>query len=524
MAANTESMRTVFRKIRPLPPLAFFTVLAAAIPVFSWLFLYPPPSFDAIAFIPASVQHHITGELINPLTPLSYNADPTNTGYFVYYVPLFPWLTGALMISDSAFAAFGVVALYRAVAVVLLSAVLWSIVRCTSSDRFRILLALAASAAVVGYAGMRLPSVGRPEALADLFILGALGSALWLSPGKREYGYLLFLGLTGATHPAGAVLLSLLAGMEIAIRRPLQQAIARLAAVVGGGFALCLVIISLSPNGLSATLEGMMYHHELLSQRAGEWLERSFMEKIPDIGRYWLLWWDRAFFGPVALLALGLLGAFPFRHTRKIESIYLYGTLFGLLLLAVWFFGIRIPPTSYNIALFYPLFLAVGFRWLTGLEKRSMVRRNAAVSLLLFLTLLPSLALVKYATEWSAARQASKGYHEAREVADSLKNSYDRIYFNKGLWVLFDGEDYTKMWLLNYRRPPGKSLPEGKAVIFVSSRGAAEDWKKGTEGLHEVRPLYDWEAAGRPTLFGVEVSSYPPGYSFRVFESTVERK
>lgn len=267
-----------------------------------------------------------------------------------------------------------------------------------------------------------------------------------------------------------------------------------------------------------------MYHHELLGHRAGEWLEISFAEKISDIGRYWFFWWDRAFFGPVALLALGLMGTFPFRHTRKIKSIYLYMGLYVLFLLAVWFFGIRIPPTSYNIALFYPLFLAVSFWWLTKIGERKKTRRNYAVVFFLFLTLLPSLALVKYAAELSATQQAGKGYHNAREVTETLKSSYGKIYFNKGLWALFDGEDYEKMWLINFDRPAGKSLPEGKAVFFVSSRDPAEGWEGGAENFNKMQPLFDWEAPGRPTLLGIEVSSYPPGYSFRVYESAGKRE
>ncbi len=518
LSGKSNHLLSLFRRDLSFGCYVLLAAVAMAVPLVSWLYLYPPPAGDAVAFIPAAVNYQATGELVNPLNPLSFNADPLNAGRFVYYPPLFPWLTGLLMVTDTAFNAFGVVAFYRTTAIFLLALILWQYVRKADPGRFRFLLSLVAAAGVIGYAGMRLPGTGRPEALAELFLLGSLASYLWMRPRCREWAYGLLLGLTGATQPAGAIFLGLGMAMEIASRRPARKAVIHTTGVLGTGMALCAGIIALSPNGLAATLEGMFYHQGLLGERAVDWLSVSAGNFTKTVVRYWFFWWDRAFFGMVALFALVWFGRLPWKQPERVRSRLMYVILYVILLVAVWYFGLRIPPTSYNIGLFYPLFLTAVIGWISrkDLEERhGAYLRLAAVLLMVGL---PMTALLKYGTEGIAAQRAQKGYHDARKVASEVAGSYQRIYFTKGLWALFDGDEYPGLWRIEFNWPEGKPVPEGDAAALVSAQDTLREWETGVDSFVRPRLVRDWMADHRPSLFGVEVTSYVAGYSFRVYE------
>lgn len=105
-------------------------VLSIAIQLTSALYVLLLPQTNAIAFVPAAIHYNTSGELANPAYPLAYATDPTGEA-----------IEGAR--SRLVFVQYLVVI-------------------------------FAASVFLIAQAGMRLPTVGRPESLGELFVLGTV--------------------------------------------------------------------------------------------------------------------------------------------------------------------------------------------------------------------------------------------------------------------------------------------------------------------------------------------------------------
>src|SRR5262245_31970462 len=135
---------------------------------------YPAPSTDAPSFLASAINHALGRGLVNPFYPQIAFGDPTGLHRHVYYPPAFPLVVSALMPSPTPRGAFLAVALLRGASVLLAALLLLRLARragrAPGPD-----LTLIASLSLCGLATHWLPTVGRPEALATLLVLAAVG-------------------------------------------------------------------------------------------------------------------------------------------------------------------------------------------------------------------------------------------------------------------------------------------------------------------------------------------------------------
>jgi hypothetical protein len=202
----------------------YAAVLALAVAALAGLRLafglasFPPPLSDAVFHIPPALSHEAGTGLANPLWDLTATFDTTGQSRFLQYPPLFALTLSALMWEATPRAAFVVIALMDAASLALCGLVFFRLL-CLQEERFRW---LTAAIAVAGLAGLTTRFAyhhdGRPEALGTVFVVAASAVAMRTSTRLLWLALGVFLGLLGATHPVGAILLAGLIGMYFAAR------------------------------------------------------------------------------------------------------------------------------------------------------------------------------------------------------------------------------------------------------------------------------------------------------------------
>jgi hypothetical protein len=244
-------------------------LIAVSVQTISAAFIVPLPFPDANAFIPAAVTFRSTGTLANHIYAAAYLYDPAHLGRFIFYPPLFPWLVGSLMPTATPRAAFAVLAAFRILTILALALLIVRAARNLRDADSWILLGTG-SVLLIAEAGMRVPTVGRPEALASLFVVGAISTLFLNKEGWRLIALTVASGLIGATHPVGAVIsIMLLSGYFTFTHAP-RSACARALAVGLGGATISLAIIAVSPNGFVDTILGTATHASVQIQRHAE--------------------------------------------------------------------------------------------------------------------------------------------------------------------------------------------------------------------------------------------------------------
>ena len=160
-------------------------------------------------------------------------------------------------------AAFLIIAGFRLVTLTVMAVMMiWLISRARSQLTLsqHLLVTFTAGVLLMAEAGMHLPLVGRPEALGELFVLGAVICILiqrWL---MASLIMAVILGLMGATHPVGAILLGTLLAGRLAYSLKSVEAIKSIAVIAIVGFVITLMLLMISPNGLFDSVQGIGEH------------------------------------------------------------------------------------------------------------------------------------------------------------------------------------------------------------------------------------------------------------------------
>jgi hypothetical protein len=356
---------------------------------------------------------------------------------------------------------------------------------------------------------MRLPTVGRPEALGGLLLIAAL-LATRLRDGHLQAAVLsVLLGAMGAAHPAGAVLLSLGLAAYYATVLALRPALARLAAIGAGAVAVFLILMLLSPNGLADTLSGMLLHAEHQVGRSAE--------GIGQLIRYFFFWWDRFFFSALMLALVPFLLAEAARRRRVAAPGLLVPACVGLAG-GIWLFGLRDPRTSYNLAMFFPV-AALLTVWLLAryLDRRAFRAAAVLAAAALLCGAVSALSLVKTGVEAAAMLRAGRSYDEAKAALAAALPPQAFLYYDEqdeGLWVLVDGRDYPRLRQSGPGWPDGAIAPVRPAFLLSTGTPPFVPFANGVHAFSRPAVAFDWRAAERPSLFGVETTRFRTGYSF----------
>jgi hypothetical protein len=364
---------------------------------------------------------------------------------------------------------------------------------------------------------MRVPTVGRPEALASLFVVGAIPTLFLTKERWRLIALTAASGLIGATHPVGAVIFTMLLSGYFSFTHASRSACVRALAVGFGGIAISLTIIAVSPNGFLDTILGTAAHASFQIQR--------HVESWWELFHYLFFWWDRFFFFSLYLLILPAGLAVLLLSKKLPKSPQLFFASCILVALGVWYFGFRAPPTTYNLSMFFPVCAIALILLNAWLLRRADARRLgyglAAATLLC--GGVSSLAIVKFGIEFAYTKVDDRSYDEARALAESPMLS-DRkcIYYDESLWVLFDHYDHLRQ--LAPSSTKNDSCADDDVPILVASGSFPfHEWKNAEVAFDNEDIVLDWRAAHRPEAFGITITKFLSGYSFYAIEGKRRR-
>jgi hypothetical protein len=325
--------------------------LATMLLAFAW-HGYPAPNTDAPSFLVSAINSALGRGLVNPYYAQIAFADPTGAQRHVYYPPAFPLVVRALLPAPTARGAFLAVAMLRA-ASLLLSALLLLRVAGGRRPPGRAMTALVALA-LCALATNWLPTIGRPEALATLFVILAALAALRLRGWALAVVFGVLLGLTAGAQPLGGFELGLLMCLWLAAGQPPAQAAPQFAAVVLAGLVVFAAVLACSPHGLAETVLGMVraYPHTPWASPPGEGWWKP-----------WLTFPRSTFYGPFFLLAAGC-GAHLLARRDGPRAPLLMGTAALGLVVAVYHGSLTHHSLrNYNALLLSPVAAAVIVAW-----------------------------------------------------------------------------------------------------------------------------------------------------------------
>lgn len=399
-------------------------LLAATLVVFARA-AYPTPGSDAPSFLVSAINHRLGRGLVNPLYPQIQWSDPTGASRHVYYPPLFPLAVSALLPSATPVGAFLVVALMRAAALASCAALGWRVIARHGAPGWPLVLLLAAS--LCGLSTSLLPTQGRAEALALLFLVLSALAVVHLRGPALPAALGLLLGLMGATQPFDAVETGLVLALFFAYTRPARAALPALLAIALIGLAVFAAALALTPHGLGETIAGMIraYPHTPWTAPPGA-----------DWWRPWILLRRATFYGPLFLLAAGAGVALARRRPPLAPGPFV---LAALLLAAVFYHGSLTHKSlrNYNAIFLAPLAYALLLAWCAHAG-----RAARAVCFVVVAATASGLAGYALCFPWYLAHAHTLGRARAEWAALPLPPER-RLLVRGNLWAL--SEDYPHM-------------------------------------------------------------------------------
>lgn len=496
--------RSATSRIAAYLVLATITGLAVLLQFVMAYDVAPPPFTDSAAFIPPAVEFQDGRGLRNPIYPLADTLDSSGDARYLFHGPLFPWLLGSFVLDPTPRSAFLVTALLRSLTLVGFACAACAVITWQSARQGKHtiwMLTLAASLLIAAQAGMQVPQVGRPEALSTVILMVGSLAIFLRRRGPMLLAMVATLGLAGATHPAGAVLVGVLFVGALAYRFCPARAFLDAATVGLGGIVLALVILEASPHGAVDTIQGIRKHLSVIAARTDGGLV-SFV-------RYSFFWWDRFFFFAFILLifAYGLKLAWAMRG--RVRSPWQFWGSIAAVPVLVWLLGIRVPPTNYNLSQFVP------FVMLALLSLATILPRPRMLLILLAATgAVSSLALVKLGVELRAAQAAATTYSEARAELQSLLPAQGCILVDTRTWALLD--DYRRVRLMSERpeEPPFLKGCEADLPVYFLLVPPRQVACEAPAGMGRTTILVDHHTLPAPSILGYPVTKFPPGFAF----------
>lgn len=459
-----------------LPSLLIVSLLAFGASVF------PIPTGDSHAFVPPALLLRAGGELRNPISDLARQLDPTGQARYLQYPPLFPWIVSRLMARPTPAAAFLAIAGINALNVIFCALLFARAARPLPGVTAMALLGIATL--LVG------EQTGRPEVLATLWVLLAIHVHLAMSPERSWLPVGVILGLLGATHPVGALLLGLLAVLAYAVRLPTGRALRMASGTLAVSLAVFVGILAASPYGLRETLEGLRRHGGAVAARSSQGT------LIP----YWITNPGGTLYALPYLLLIALLARRAARRELPVRSPALLAAALLPLLAVVWRTGVQIPELSYNVLLFAPAVFAANLR-LAGGAGGWPGRGTALAHGLTGLGYLRHLVLLGLFLAQGVPLAEARGAFR-RLPAEA------RVAVTPSLWVV--AEDYERMTVF----PLAEGPRAGQDAVMVQQSYTGLTSPPPLPGYHLVENRF-LPHPGR--LLGIKVANTVPGYGYAVY-------
>lgn len=289
---------------------------------------------DALFFVPVALQHLLYGDLSNPfMSPIADGGGP-----YIWHGWLYPL---ALSWIGSLFSVRGVQGIQ----------VIDSLLVAASALIFALAVARAGCpawlkvAAVVCACALLPGASGRPEVIAQLFLVAWLAALPSAGAGRQDLLSALVLAGIAVAQPTIAMLGGLFYSTYLAHARPTRDALLSIARVAGTSMALALVLtLWLYPWSLGELAHGVLEQARSLARRNdGNFVVVYLTQPGTPLNLVWLV---------LAVAAGVLLAA---RRVATAPKSALFYPLLACGAFLVWSSGMRISYTAYNVTVFFPL-------------------------------------------------------------------------------------------------------------------------------------------------------------------------
>lgn len=505
--------------------------------------VFPIPGTDSSSFLPPALTFAQGRGLTNPFYYLSPITDATGSHLYNYYVPFYSWFLGFCVAAvPGTKTIFVVCALLTIVGLMLYRKALEKNSPANPGKPF----IAAALLSIPFLATYSLPTIGRPEQLTAPLLL----VLFLLYRNRRRMNYWVYntlLVVIFAVLLATQVTGFYFAFLVFLIVEFLGHGHAPRLVLVNVLRAICVLLLfylvmQASPNGFSATVEGISRHSRLLFRRGGR--------SIGQFAFYWL-------FSPFNVGFLVIFGA-----CIRYWYLYLRETLPAVAAANKWIiaclhvaigagmfaFVLHTPPTVYNVAQFiYVMLLFV----LLSYERYPRSRYHSLILPSLILTFLAgNLLFLRTLVLFADNETDGRSYNAARRKLAEVQKKYGRCFTQLNLWSLYDDPYKVQTIKTRYMYPPDNTVRPGDIVVMPltdttgdipGSEVLETPANDGRNFYHVVHPgdiivipqaykdipqrlldrseiLEDWRTTNVRTFMGLPLTRHPYGYSFVVLK------
>ena len=473
------------------------SIITAGVLILYGLNVFPVPGTDSIVFIPPALLFSKGYGLTNPLYYVTRFTDLTHTNRFNYYVPFYSLLLGFLgKINPGIKTIFLFCALFSTANLLLYMRVITSFLKEKIRPWPQILLLLS----VTYIATYLLPTVGRPENLTSLLVF-----LVYILYRKREnyrpLVYNLFVIILFSLILATQLICFYFCFLffvtyELLNTKNVPRTIGVNAVrflVVLAGFC---IVLSLSPNGLVNTINGISIHVSYVFGRS----DRSLSLFI----HYWLL--APLNLGFVFIFILSTIYYIKELYTR-LKSVPLLNSVLIVLTQAMVLLGfiqfiLYGAPTVYNATEFIlPI--------TTYLVLNILFAAKTGTNRCLFITTLityvaGSLLFLRSIILFIDYKNDGKDYDHAKTLVSSLTKNYPGMFVTNSLWSLYDNPNDARIFNdLDFKK--------GDVIIIQQV-----NHRFPQALVNKCTTIYDWRTAETNEFLGMKLANRPQGYGFMV--------
>ena len=463
--------------------------------------VFPTTGTDSRVFIPPALFYSKGLGFVNPLYNLTFlkglYKDNSQFFQFNYYVPLFPLLTGAIgKIHPGIKTIFLICSLFSVTSLILYGKVIVSSLSAKTNIKITILALLS----TVYIATYLLPTVGRPEVLSSL--LAFIVYIICTKKGKINiYVYrisiFILLSLILSTQLICFYFCSLFIVIYDIIynKKNIYKVLFINSIIITLAVLMFILILSLSPNGLLNTINGIRVH--------GTWALTRVDRSFKLFFYYWFLYPSNFGFLIIVLLCI----FFYIKSLSRIITNLDYKRVFAIIilnifvLLGVFKFIIYASPTVYNATQFIFPLSAYLISNISLIENRRI--EKIIGSLTIITVIAGSVLFVRMIVLFADYKANKKDYDTAKIVINNLVEKNKTVRISSSLWSLLNNESNVTIFDGHYN--------SGDTVIFQQVYRTDIDYY-----LQRSTIIYDWRISGTNKFLGISLGNSPQCYSFIV--------
>jgi len=481
-----------------------FYLLIATVSIILIIFslnVFPIPGTDSRVFIPPALMYSRGYGFVNPLYNITFIVglykNHNDFFQFNYYVPFYPLLLGIISkISPGIKSFFFICSLFSVANLVLYGWVTKSFIDQKRSMWHWSLQLMS----VIYLSTFVFPTVGRPENLSCLLIFLIYILYLKRTSIKSILIYNIFLcllfSLLLSTQIVGFYFCALFFVTfellnSLSVFKTVLINLLRFTVIIIG----FLIVLSLSPNGILNTLNGIKTH--------GSWALTRVDRSMKMFIYYWV-------FAPLNFAFLGIFisaAAFYVKfmviRLKKLKGsqLLLVSLLHLVILLSIPKFILYASPAVYNATQFiFPLSVYLFSR--IALEENVLLKKSS-IGITAISYLGGALVFMRWILLFADYKTNGKDYDHAKITINKVMNEHHNARITPALWSLFDNPYDVKFFDGTYKK--------GDIVIIQQAYARNIDLY-----LNKATILYDWRISEQRKFMGVPLASTPQCYSFVV--------